>query len=82
MGSQHRAMALRAAVSLPAAAARPWDFPAHSAAAPLWVESRKKIPNGIKGASSRPACSAQGGGKSKDEISEATDNSDSLTTKF
>lgn len=46
MGSQHRAMALRAAVSLPAAAARPWDFPAHSAAAPLWVESRKKTPMG------------------------------------
>jgi len=39
-------MALRAAVSLPAAAARPWDFPAHGAAAPFWVESRKKTPMG------------------------------------
>lgn len=48
MGSQHRAMALRAAVSLPAAAARPWDFPAHGAVAPLWVESRKKTPMGLK----------------------------------
>lgn len=76
-GSQHHAMALRAAVSLPVAAAGPG---ASSWCCSLWVESRIK-PQWDKRRfiTAFLLCS---GGKSKDEISEATDNNDSLMTKF